>query len=102
MPRGRTKASAAVGSATMRAAKHLPRYPEVGLTRVVARAFGPATRILLDTAGFQSVGFVLLGTPIASPFPDIADHLVQAVAIGRKCGDARNAFEAISREILVR
>ena len=72
------------------------------LTRVVARPSILATRILLDTADFQSIGLVLLGTPIAGPFPDIADHIVQAVAVGRECGDARNAFEAISREILVR
>jgi hypothetical protein len=56
----------------MRAAfKHLAWNPEVRLTRVVARALGPAARILRDAADFQSVGLVLLRIPIARPFPDI-------------------------------
>src|SRR6266702_1260113 len=103
MTRGRTIAAAVVGSAKMRATfKHLAWNLEVRLTRVAARALGPAARILRDAADFRSVGFVLLRIPIGRPFPDIADHVVQAVTVCRKCGDGRGAFEAISRKILVR
>src|SRR5437899_5187459 len=103
MTRGRTIAAAVAGSAKMRATfKHFAWNPEVRLTRVVARALGSAARILRNAADFWRVGFVLLRIPIGRPFPDIADHVVQAVTVGRECGDGRSAFEAISRKILVR
>src|SRR6266849_5955644 len=103
MTRGRTIAAAVIGRAKMRAAlKHLARNPDVPLTRVVAGSLVPAARILWNAARLRRVGLMLLRIPIGRPFPDIADHVVQAVAVGRKCGDGRGAFEAVGRKILVR
>src|SRR5258708_2320361 len=103
MTRGRTIAAAIVGSAEMRAAlKHLARNPDIRLTRVVARGFGSTTRIFRDAAGHRRIGFMLLRIPIGRPFPDIADHVMQPVAVGRECGDGRRALEPVGREVLVR
>src|SRR6266852_7461218 len=103
MTRGRTIAAAVVGSAEMRAAfEHLAWNPDVRLTRIVARGLGPAARILRNATRLQRIGFMLLRIPIGRPFPDIADQVVDAVAIGRECGDGRSAFEAVCCEILVR
>src|SRR6266852_9886691 len=103
MTRGRTIAATVVGSAEMRAAlKYLARNPDIRLTRVVARGLGPAARVFRNAARLRRIGFMLLRIPIGRPFPDIADHVVQAVAIGRECGDGRSAFEAVCCEILVR
>src|SRR2546423_4015206 len=88
MTRGRSIAAAVVGSTKVRAAlKHLARDPDVRMTRVVAGGLGPAARIFRNAARLRRVGFMLLRVPISRPFPDIADHVVQAVAVGRECGD---------------
>src|SRR5438067_13761113 len=103
MTRGRTIAAAVIGSAEMRAAlEHLAWNPDVRMARVVACGLGSAARIFRNAARLWSIGFVLLRIPIGRPFPDIADHVVQAVTVGRECGDGRSAFEAISRKIPVR
>src|SRR6266478_7034080 len=103
MTRGRTIAATVVGSAEMRAAlKHLAWNPDFRITRVVARGLVPAARILWNAARLRRIGFMLLRIPIGRPFPDIADHVVQAVAVGWKRGDGRRAFEAVGRKILKR
>src|SRR5258708_3431760 len=103
MTRGRTIAAAVVGSAEMRAAfEHLAWNPDVPLTRVVAGSLGAAARVFPNAAPLRCIGFMLLRIPISRPFPDIADHVVQAVAVGGKSGDGRRAFEAIGCKILVR
>src|SRR5437868_10634035 len=103
MTRGRTIAAAVVGSAEVRAAfKHLAWNPDLRLTRVVARGLGSAARIFRNAACLWRIGFMSLRIPIDCPFPDIADHVVQAVAVGRECGDGRRALEAICRKILMR
>ena len=40
--------------------------------------------------------------PIGGPFPDIADHVVQAVAVRRERGDGRCALEAVRAKVLPR
>src|SRR6267143_4524672 len=94
MTRGRTIAAAVVGSAEMRAAfKHLAWNPDVRLTRVVARGLRPAARIFRNAARLRRLGVVFLRIPIGRPFPDIPDHVVDAVAVRRECSDGRGALE---------
>src|SRR5450631_4919509 len=98
MTRGGTISAAVVGSAEMRAAfEHLAWNPDVRLTRVVARGLGPAARIFRNAARLRRIGLMLLRIPIGRPFPDIADHVAKAVAVGRECSDGRSAFETIGR-----
>src|SRR6266481_2757913 len=100
MTRGRTIAAAIVGSAEMRAAfKHLAWNPDLRLTRVVARGLGPTARIFRNAARLRRIGFMLLRVPISRPFPDIANHVVQAITVGRKCVDGGSALEAVGREV---
>src|SRR5437868_5188417 len=102
MARGRAIAAAVVGSAEVRAAlKHLAWNPDVRLTRVVARGLGPSTRIFRNAARLRRVSVMLLRIPIGRPFPDIADHVVQAVAVSRERGDRRRALESVCAKVLV-
>src|SRR5258707_2427685 len=103
MTRSRTIAAAVIGSAEMRAAlKHLAWNPGVRVTRIVARCLRPAARIFRNAARLRRVSVMLSRIPVRRPFPDIADHVAQAIAVGRECSDRRGAFEAIGRKILVR
>src|SRR3982074_3624118 len=103
MAPGRTIAATVVGSAEMRAAfEHLAWNPDVRVTRVVARGLKPAARILRNAARLRRISLVLLRIPIGRPFPDVTDHVVKAVAVGRECSDGRGAFEAVGCKILVR
>ncbi len=95
MSRGRTIAPAIVRRAEMRAPlKDLARNSDVGLAGVVAVAFRPATRIFRDATRFRRVGLVLGREPIAGPLPDIADHVVDAVAVRREGRHRRRAPKA--------
>src|SRR5262249_53317361 len=38
--------------------------------------------------------------PIGGPFPDVADHVVKAVAVRRKRRDRRGALVAVERQVL--
>src|SRR6267142_1465418 len=103
MTRGRTIAATVIRGAKMRAAlEHLAWNPNFRIMGVVARGLVPAARILWNAARLRRIGFMLLRIPIGRPFPDVADHVVQAVSVGWKCGDGRRAFEAVGRKILVR
>src|SRR5271155_498571 len=83
--RGRTIAAAIVGRAQMRAAlEHLARYLYLGLAGIVARGFGPAARVLRDTAGLWRLGRMLWRIPVSGPFPNIADRVVKAVPVCRE------------------
>ena len=95
MSRGRTIAPAIVRRAEMRAPlKDLARNSDVGLAGVVAVAFRPATRIFRNATRFRRVGLVLGREPIAGPLPDIADHVVDAVAVRREGRHRRRAPKA--------
>src|SRR5437773_387791 len=103
MTRGGTIAATVIRSAEMRAAlKHLAWNPDIWLTRVVARGLGPAARVFRNAARLRRIGFVLLRIPIGRPFPDIPDHVVDAVAVRRKGRDRRSALETVSGEVHVR
>src|SRR6266850_237446 len=101
MTRGRTIAAAVVGSAEMRAAfKHLAWNPDIRLTRVVTRSLRSAAWILGNAARLRRIGLVLLRIPIGRPFPDVADHVVQAIAVGRKRCHRRCTIEAVRAKVL--
>src|SRR6266436_4187657 len=101
--RRRTIAAAIVRRAQMRTAlDHLAWNPDVGLTRVVAAILAAAARILWNAAGFWRVSFVLRRMPVGRPLPDIADHVVDAVAVRRESGHRRGAFVSVLVEIFPR
>src|SRR5262249_28966232 len=101
--RGRTVAAAVVRGAQVRAAlQHPSRHPDVGLTGIVALLFTPTIWVLGNATGFWRVGLVLWRVPVAGPFPDIADHVVQAIAIGRESCHRRGARKTILAAVLMR
>src|SRR5215217_5950692 len=87
----------------MRAAfQDAARDPVPRLAWVVALVFMPATRVCGDAAGLRGIGGMLRGVIVRCPFPDIADHVVEVVAVGREGRDRGGALEAILREVLPR
>src|SRR5262245_54056755 len=78
----------------MRAAlQNLAGNFDIGLTGVVAICLRAAARIFRDAAGLRSIGGVLGRIPVAGPLPDIADHVVDAVAVWRERGHRRGALK---------
>ncbi len=75
---------------------------DLRLARVVARVLTTAAWIFRDAACLWRVGLVLLRVPIDSPLPDIADHVVDAVAVCRKRQNRRSAVKPIFAKILER
>src|ERR1700737_4797282 len=75
---------------------------DLRLAVVVAAILFAAARILRDAARFRRIGFMLGGPPIRGPFPDIADHVVDAIAIGRKCHYRRGPIESVLAFVFVR
>src|ERR1044071_5890930 len=87
----------------MRAAlDHLARDADVGLTWIKASRFGTAARIARDTARLRFLSFVILRPPIGGPFPDIADHVEHAIAVGRKRRHRRGSLIAVVAPVLLR
>src|ERR1700730_5975842 len=82
MARGRAVAATIVRCAQMRATlENLARNPDLRLKRIVTLVFASSARVLGNAAGFGDIGFVFGHVPIGGPFPDIADHIVKAVAV---------------------
>src|SRR6478735_2722661 len=95
MARGRTIAAAIVRSAEMRAAfKNLARNSDVRLAGVVAVCLRAAARIFRNAADLRRVGLMLGRKPVAGPLPDVADHVVDAIADRRKRRHRRGTPEA--------
>src|SRR5215469_5758219 len=100
---GRTIAAAVIWRAQVRAAfndlaRNLCRR-QAGIVTSLHRA---AARIFRNAARLRRVGRVLGGPPVGGPFPHIADHVVDAVAVRRKRHHRRGAVEAILAFIFVR
>src|SRR6188508_2393617 len=96
MARGRAVAAAVVRRAQMRAAlDDLAGNPDLRLAGVVAVLLEPAARIFRDAAGLRRIRLVLLRIPVGGPLPDVADHVVHAVAVRRERGHRRGALETI-------
>src|SRR4051794_24305905 len=103
MTRGRSIAAAIVWRAQMRAAlDHLAWNLDVGLAGIVACGLSAAARIFRDAAGLRRVRVVLVRVPVSGPFPDIADHVVNAVTVRRECRHGRGALKTIGVQILPR
>src|SRR6266568_9661441 len=101
MPRCRSIAAAIVRRAQMRAAlDHLAGDRHVGLAGIVATLLAPPARVLGNAARLRRIGLMPGCVPVRRPFPDIADHVVQAVAVGREGFHRRGALVAILIEIL--
>src|SRR5215470_4882273 len=101
--RGRPVAAAIVRRTQMRAALDgLAGNLCPWRTGVVAVFFAPAARIFRNAARLRRVGCVLGGPPVGGPLPNIADHVVDAVAVRRECRDRRGAVEAVLAFILIR
>src|SRR6478735_6882679 len=78
-------AAAIVRRTEMRAAlEHLARNADVRLAGIEASAFRATAWVQRDAAGLRRIAMVLLRPPVGGPFPDIADHVVEAVAVRRK------------------
>src|SRR5206468_5191003 len=103
VPRGGTVTAAVIRRAQMRAAlDDLAGNLDVRLAGIVTRCFRAAARVFRDAAGFGRIGLVLLRVPVRGPFPDIADHVVNAVAVRRECRDRRGTLIAIIVPVLPR
>src|SRR5215472_9720692 len=99
----RAVTTAVIRRAQMRAAlQHFARNPYFGLARVIARILAAAARVDRDAAGLLGIGLVSGRIPVGRPFPDIADHVVDAVAVWRECGDRRGALVTVEFQILAR
>src|SRR5690349_4483879 len=100
MARGRPIAAAVVWRAEMRAAfEHLAGNLDLRLARVVALLLPPAAWVFRNAAGFWRISFVFWRVPVACPFPDIADHVVEAIAVRRKGSHRRGAFKAVGHRV---
>src|SRR5271156_4052734 len=75
---------------------------DIGQAGIVAARFGAAARVLRNAAGLRRVGTVLGRVPVSRPFPDITDHIVNAVAVWRERGYGRRSLEAVVVQILSR
>src|SRR5204863_5533929 len=100
-PRRGPIAPAIVRRAQIRPALHdLARDLHGGRPGVVARVALAAARIV-DRAA-RALDFRVLLVPIRRPFPDVAGHVVEAVAVRRERADRRGPLEAVLEQVLPR
>src|SRR5258705_1766178 len=101
MPRRRAIAAAIVRRAKMRAAlDDLAGDTDVRLAGIVASLLATPARVCGNAARLRRLGLMPGCVPVRRPFPDIADHVVQAIAVGREGLHRRGALVAILIEIL--
>src|SRR5205814_9786357 len=98
-PRGGTIAPAIVRRAQVRAAlHHLARDPDVRRAGIEALLARTAARIVDRATGLLDLSVVLI--PVGRPLPNIAGHLVEAVAVRREGADWRRPLIAVFDEVL--
>src|SRR6478609_938536 len=103
MARSRPVASAVIRRAQMRAAfDDLLWNLHIGRSGVVAVVLTPAARVLRNAAGLRRIRPMLWRIPVGRPFPDVADHVVEAIPIRRECGNRRRAFKTVGIGVLAR
>src|SRR3954470_14265921 len=78
---------------------HFPADRDAGHFGIKAFALATAPGIFGHTTGPS--GLDSFSPPIIRPLPDIADHVVQAVTIGWKCGHRRRSITTIGPQIAV-
>src|SRR5436190_973742 len=99
--RRRAVPAAIVRRAQVRAAfNYFSRYPDLGLAWIKACSLRPAAGVFGYAARFRRIGLVLLRIPVGRPFPDVADHVEKAVAVGRERRYRRSALEAVFIKVL--
>src|SRR5262249_46154406 len=100
---GRTVAAAVVRRAKMRAAfDDFSGNFDLRQTRIVACGLWATAWIFRNAACLLRIRLMLGRPPIGGPLPDVADHVVDAVAIGRERRHRRGALKTIFAAILVR
>src|SRR5437867_11920176 len=103
MARCRPVASAVVRRAQMRAAfDDLSWNFHIGRSGIVTVGLAAAARVLWNAASLRSICLMLWRIPVGRPFPDVANHVVQPVPVGRECTNWRCALEAVGIGILAR
>src|SRR5687768_8706537 len=91
-----TVATAIVRRAEVGAAlQYLARDSDVWLPRVITCLLLPSTRIDGNTAGFRGIVGMAVRPPVTRPLPDISDHVVEAVAVGRKGTNRRGPLVTV-------
>src|SRR5277367_5237150 len=84
MTRRRTIAAAVVRRTKMRAAfDHLAWDFDLRLVRIVTASLVAAPRVLRNAAGLRRIRLVPGGVPVAGPFPNVTDHVMEPVAVRR-------------------
>src|SRR6202008_390535 len=101
--RRRAVAATVIGGAKMRAAlQYLAWDMDVRLAAVITALLGRATRVLRRAARTRR-GYLVAGPePVGSPLPDVADHVIQPIAVRRIRPDGRGTRVAIGASIFVR
>src|SRR6476660_1556514 len=102
MAGGRAIAPAIAWCAEMRAALQDPaRNADRRLTRIITVGLGAAAGILRHAAGLGCIALMACRPEIRCPLPDIAEHVVDAIAVGGKGADRRGARKPVFPRILV-
>src|SRR5262245_29113676 len=70
------------------------------LTQIVAFAFFCAARIARNTTGLLLFFRVLRFIPICGPLPDVADHVIDSMAVRRICTNGRCSFVSVFTSVL--
>src|SRR6516162_4115244 len=101
--RRRTIAATVVRGAQMRAAlQYLAWNADVRLAAVVTTVLRRAARILGGAAGSGRGDLMTRGVPVSGPLPDVADHVVESVAVRWIRHDGRCARVTVGPRVLVR
>src|SRR4051794_8821895 len=74
----------------------------LGLARVVALVLVAAPRIFGNAAGLRRIDRMLRGVEIGRPLPDVPDHVVKPVSVGREGGNRGGALEPVFSQVLLR
>src|SRR5262252_4406176 len=82
------------------ALEHFARDSNGALARIEAVTLVAAARIHRNATRLLLVFGMLRLVPVARPLPGVADHIVEAVAVGRECAHRRRSREAVASEIL--
>src|SRR5215472_804898 len=100
--RGGAIAPAIIGRAKMGPTLHdLARYVHARHLRIETILARAPTRVVCAAAAGRDRPVTRL-VPVRGPLPDIADHVVEAVAVGWKGPHRRRAMVAVTTEILPR
>src|SRR5262249_46334018 len=83
--RRRAVAAAIIGGTEVRAAlDDFPRNFDLGQPEIEAVLKRAAARVIGNAACFLCISSVLGRVPVTGPLPDIANHVVKAIAVRRK------------------